>query len=321
MRIAFLWKWWSWKSTTSTSFAQYLHSINKKTLFIDADININWLDILGYDLDNFAYLSDNQSKISDYVYGQRNDIPKENFLWVTPPCELSKFIKFDDDFFQTLIQRGKNNLPAMWIWWYNQDDVGFNCYHGKSDWFITFLNHFLDRDDEYIVIDSVTWIDNSSTPLAYSYNLNVIVVEPTKKSLWVYFDFIKALEKNNIHTQVCVIWNKIESIDDENFIRDSIWNTPYIWSISFSQYMMKYDQWDNNAFNNFVEENSELFEKILLHAHNQKFDYNKYYSYMFNYFSLVCDSFYNTYFEKKLQSNIKNNIDFNSIRNNELSKY
>lgn len=321
MRIAFLWKWWSWKSTTSTSFARYLFKSWKNTIFADADINVNWLQILWFNLENFPYLSENQSKINDYTFWKRKDVSKDKYLWITPVSELSNLYRFDSNEIQNITQKNSDGLVAMWIWAYNENEIWFTCYHWKSDSFVWFLNHLLDDKDDYLVVDSVTGIDNTGTPLAYSYHLNVLVVEPTKKSIWVCTDFKIALDKNNISSNICVIWNKIESKEDEEFIKENIWDIKYLWSLSFSESMKDFDQWDKESFDKFVMENSNLYDSILEYAHSLEFDWNIYYSYMYSYFDKMCQDYYNDYFKIKLQEWVIEKLDYKTLRENELSKY
>ena len=320
MRIAFLWKWWSWKSTTSTSFASYLHKTWRNTVFADADINVNWLQILWFDLSDFPYLSDKQKVIMDFAYGERCDVTRDEFLWVSPASDKSNFYRLNEQSLSNISRKNSDNLIWMWIWAYNEDEIWFNCYHGKSDWFVCFLNHLMDKNEEYLIVDSVTGIDNASTPLAYSYNLNVIVVEPTKKSISVCTDFQTMLEKHDINSEICVIWNKVEDEDDEEFIKKNIWNAKFLWSLKFSESMKKFDQWDKESFNQFVDENKDLYEKILNYAHVLKFDWNNYYNYIFSYYQLMCQSYYNQYFWKSIDHKIVSKLDYNSIRENELSK-
>ena len=320
MRIAFLWKWWSGKSTLSTSFASYLHQSNQKTVFVDADINMNWLQILWFNPAWFPFLADKKNEIMDYTFSNRNDIDKKYYLWVTPASQKSNFYHLNDENMKNLSQKNIEWLPMMWIWWYSSEEIGFNCYHGKSDGYICFLNHLIDINDEYLVIDSVTWIDNTSSPLAYSYNLNVIVVEPTHKSIGVCRDFITALNKNNIEANICVVWNKINDKDDEKFIRENIWDLEYIWWVKYLDSMVDFDQWSQQWFFDFVNQNIQLYKKIIDFSHKTSFDKNKYYQDMYKYYSLVCDSYYNKYFWMNIKNKINKNLDFNTIYNNELSK-
>lgn len=264
MRIWFLWKGGSGKTTLSAAFASYLNTIWKNTLFIDADVNAHSHTLVWIPSDKLIPISHKWKEIQAFVKGNRTDIQNIPFLSCIPPNNDSNFITLDakNPLFSQISIQNKNWLFFMSIWSYENEDTGFTCYHGKSDNFITFLNHLLDTKDDYVVVDSVTGIDNIGTALIYSYDVNILVIEPTNKSLAVYNDFLKCINKLDYSVNYFVVCNKVADEDDIHFLQQHIPSEKILWYIQKSKSMKRFDQWDENAFDDFIQENTDTFKNI-----------------------------------------------------------
>ena len=314
MRIAFLWKWWSWKTTLSWNFANYLNAKNKKVLLVDADINMHLNTLVWIDRKNIKPLSDNWKLIENYINKNRSDVENIPFIGSMPPTLKSNFIKWiDDEFLNQISCTNDKWLKFMAIWNYNDSDVWVNCYHWKTDNYIKFLNHFLDKNDDIMIADSVTWIDNIWNPLIYSYDLNVIVVEPNQKSLWIYKDFIKGLENLWIDLNLKVVWNKVMDDEDILFLKKNIKSEHFLCYLKKSKNMKNFDRWDEEWLWLFMKEHEDIFDKIYNHLISVKKDYEKYYKNILDNHKFVSNSYYNDYYNIDFNKFIDPDFNFNKV--------
>lgn len=298
MRIWFLWKGWSGKSSISAAFASYLAKKWKNTLLIDADINVHTYDLIGIPKNILTPIGENWVEITKYLQWTRTDIKNIPFLASIPPNENSHFLTLDQQnpLLQKISQKNKDNLRFMCIWGYVNEEIGFSCYHAKTDNFILLLSHLMDKKDDYVIIDSVTGIDNVGTMLIHSYDVNILVVEPTEKSLEVYKDFIKSVETLKVKTHIFVIGNKIKNEKDKIFLETNIWKENILGYVEKSKNMKQFDQWDANGFDRFVDENSDNFEAIFQKINGKQRDLDIYSEKIVDNFFFDTTEYYNDYY-------------------------
>ena len=196
---------------------------------------------------------------------------------------------------------------------YENTDIGFTCYHGKIDSFIIFLNHLLDRSNEYLVVDSVTGIDNLGNPLVFSYDLNVFLVEPTYKSIQVYKDFIEGIKRLDFPVNVVVIGNKIETKSDEDFILENINTSHLVACIPKSNKLKLVEQGNKIYFKEMVYENSSIFEKILKILDSTEKNWDLYLKNIRSNFIYMAQNYYNKYYNIDLDSQIDSNFSYKDV--------
>lgn len=155
MRISFLGKGGSGKTTLSTSFIKFLENKNKKVLAIDADINVNLGTTLGMQT---KYLGDDFERISSYLenhsgveeHNDSSNIKAEKvIIGTTPPTNESTFIKPDlnDNFFKKFATYKNDNLALLTVGTYTDKKVGYACYHSKLGSAVLIYNRLLDNQD------------------------------------------------------------------------------------------------------------------------------------------------------------------------------
>lgn len=315
MRIAFLGKGGSGKTTLSAAFATYLYKQTKNVLLVDADVNVHINRIIGIEKIDLKPISRNMNGIVNYVKGQRSDLKDAPFISATPPSKGSRFVTLDKND-QLLKENSVSNiegLRSMSIGTYEGNDIGFTCYHGKSDAFIVFLNHLLDKKDDYLVVDSVTGTDNLGNPLIYSYDLNVIVVEPTKKSIQVYKDFIQGIGRFDYPIDIAVIGNKVETEEDKEFLKQNIQKEHLLGFVNKSDEMRSFDQGSKEDFKKFVNANPEIFSKILKELDSKQRDWDRYLKNIRANFSQMARDYYSSYYNIDLESRIDNTFSFKDV--------
>jgi len=316
MRIAFLGKGGSGKTTMAAAFATYLHENKKLTLLVDADINAHINSLIGIEDTKLKPISKITSQIIDYVKGSRIDVKDIPFISHVPPSKQSRFItlKYNDEFLNQNVVSNVEGLRLMTIGTYEDSDVGFTCYHSKIDSFVIFLNHLLDKSDEYLVVDSVTGVDNLGNSLIFSYDLNVILVEPNYKSIEVYNNFVEGVRRLDFPVNVCVIGNKVETKHDRDLILNSIKNDKHlIGFVSKSNKLKLVDQGNKMYFKEFIYENSNVFDQVLKTLDSIQRDWDIYLKNIRSSFSYMARNYYNQYYGIDLESKIDNSFSFKDV--------
>ena len=59
------------------------------------------------------------------------------------------------------------------------DDVGMKCFHGKTGVVEILLNHLVEKEHEYVVVDMTAGADWFSSGMFFKFDAVFIVVEPT----------------------------------------------------------------------------------------------------------------------------------------------
>lgn len=223
MRIAFCGKGGSGKTSISTLFIRYLASKGEQILAIDGDINQHLTHALGLDPEKVKALPrlGHQMKVlTKYVAGNNPRVNADHVIESTPAGNGSGFITFegDDDVSRHFILR-KDNLRFMAVGGHEDHDVGATCYHKFTGAEGIFLNHLLDKSDEFVIGDMCAGADPlASSGLASRYDAIYLVLEPTLKSIGVYEQARQYADPFGI--RLFVIANKITSADDLAFIEE-----------------------------------------------------------------------------------------------------
>lgn len=223
MRIAFCGKGGSGKTSIATLFVRYLTDKNEQILAIDGDINQHFSHALGLDPQKIKALPrlGHQMKIlKDYVAGNNKRIKAEHIIESTPAGNGSNFMTFDgnDPVSQHFVLR-EGNLRFMAVGGHEEHDVGTTCYHKFTGAEGIFLNHLLDKENEFVIGDMCAGADPfASSGLASRYDAIYLVLEPTLKSIGVYEQARHYADPFGI--RLFVIANKIASSEDLKFIEE-----------------------------------------------------------------------------------------------------
>ncbi len=221
MRIAFVGKGGSGKTTWSALFALAIAKKGFSTLAIDADINQHLADAFGVTATQkkgLTAIGHELSAVRKFFAGENPRVKADGtFRMTTPPGRGSVLLSsIQHRFVERYSLVVAPNLRLMETGDFEEKDVGMICYHGKTMATEIFLNHLKDPRSEYVVVDMTAGADTFSTGTFLKFDLLVLVVEPTKKSLEVYQQFKEFLPAEY---RLAVVGNKIESSEDEAFIR------------------------------------------------------------------------------------------------------
>ncbi len=278
MRIAFVGKGGSGKTTISVLFAQYIAKKGDNLLIFDADINMHIKDSLGFKkiIPSNKFLShfDATKKIKKYLIGKRRDIKDLNtFRKTTPPSNKSSLLNFEkinkSILNKFIFNIGKIKFSVLGT--YEEKDIGKSCYHNNLSILENILSHFEDQKG-FIITDMVAGVDSFANTLHSQFDVICIVVEPTKRSLDVYKHFKKLGMKSNIYKNIFVIGNKISSKNDEKFISKNIAKEKIIGYIKNSKHITETEQKNQKInLNKLSKDNIKTLEKLRkVTIHNQE---------------------------------------------------
>ncbi len=302
MRIAFLGKGGSGKTSLAAGYSRWLEHKNRIILAIDADVNTHLQDALNLDGDS-ALLGSRYEEIASYVRGARTDLGDRPILSSTPPSPQSQFIECrnNDPLLERYILK-RGSLFFLKIGAFSESDVGANCYHTKLHSLCVLLNHLNDSTADRVVIDATAGIDTLSTSLVVSYDLNIFVVEPTLKSIEVYLDYIQTDSESAKKTLVVI--NKIASPQDQHFVSKYIPDSKIVAVASQSLSLRAFEQGDKQAFENFVIENKSCWEKIEVVLQEQLMSREDQFRRLHEIHKKNCEWWYNSYYGRDLHTGL-----------------
>ncbi|MEU9404455.1 adenylyl-sulfate kinase [Streptomyces sp. NPDC048281] len=225
MRVAFVGKGGSGKTTLSALFTRHLARSGAPVVAIDGDINQHLAHALGLDEDElFAAppLSARTGEIKDYLRGTNPRIAsREAMVKTTPPGHGSRLLRLlgDDEVHSRHVQE-VGGVPLMVTGAFAESDLGVACYHSKLGAVELYLNHLVDGPGEYLVVDMTAGADAFASGLFTRFDMTFLVVEPTRKSLSVYRQYRDHAAEFGI--PVAVVGNKVTGADDLAFLRERV---------------------------------------------------------------------------------------------------
>ena len=172
-------------------------------------------------------------------------------------------------------------------------------------------NRLLDNDKLTVITDSTAGVDSVGTSMFCVSDINVFVVEPTKKSIDVYKDFVEITKKYKINNYV--IGNKVRNQDDIEFIKSQIDEKNILGFVKDSEYLRKYEQGHEEEFNSFVLDNNEINEKIFELLKSTKKDWNNYYEIQKQVYKDDCAEWYSQFYNKDLTEYIDPEFSYEEV--------
>jgi len=268
MRIAFVGKGGSGKTTLSALFAQYVNK-TYPVLAIDADLNMHLGALLGFEtelpIERHISHPEAAEAIKTRLKG-KNDRIKDlaQFRKTTPPTAESNLIYLNDpeDPILTRFGPGNENLRLLVVGTYDSEEIGASCYHNNLAILENILSHLVDTSG-VVVTDMVAGVDAFANTLHAQFDLLVLTVEPTKRGLEVFEQYRKLAEEAGVYDSLFVVGNKVRSEADAKFIETCIPPEKLIGLFKESEYMRKKDQEGGALDIDLLEsENKALLETI-----------------------------------------------------------
>lgn len=221
MKIAFVGKGGSGKTTASSLFTQYL-SYNQPVLGVDADINMHMAELFDIETDKSTVISEKQPSelIRAYLMGDNKLIASTaHFKKSTPPGAGSQLVNIrnpDDWFMSQFSRKVTDNLSVVVVGTYSEEGIASSCYHNNLAILENLLSHT--TDDGSVVVDMVAGTDAFASTLFAQFDVLFFVAEPTTRSLAVYRQYEALASKGGVLNRLFVVGNKVEDNEDIDFI-------------------------------------------------------------------------------------------------------
>ena len=269
MRIAFVGKGGSGKSTLCASFASYVSSQTTKPVVVfDADLNIHAPELLGFitiPFDKHISAPGPSDEIKKWLIGNNNIKNPGAFRKSTPPTRKSNLVRLESIQNTPLGAYGlhKCNLSVFAVGTYQEEDIGASCYHNNLAILESILSH-TDDSHGYVVTDMVAGVDSFAGTLHAQFDLTCLIVEPTMRSIEVYTKYIDLGSEAGVAESVRAIGNKIRNQKDIDFIKNHIPSEKIIGFFTDDEHIRDIDQ--NSALlsvDKLNPDNQNLLKTIL----------------------------------------------------------
>lgn len=279
MRIAFVGKGGSGKTTMSVLYAQAAREHFESTLIVDADINMHVGELIGISRDDMPppiSLPNNIEAIRRHLLGQNHLISSlAHFVKTTPPNAKSNFIdlgnKSDPVLRQFTVVR--KDLRFMTVGTYEDGAIGTSCYHNNLAIFENFLAHVIDYN-HLVVADMVAGIDAFANTLFAHFDRIILVVEPTKRGISVFEQYVELSHAAGIGNSLLVLGNKVRSHDDLDFLMSHIPERYFVGALEESAYLRVKEQTGGEVvFSQLEKKGREVIETLVARLSNTETDY------------------------------------------------
>jgi CO dehydrogenase maturation factor len=279
MKIAFVGKGGSGKTTTCSLVARFLASKKLPVLAIDGDINQHLGEALGFTANealNIPPLGIEILKIKEYLRGENQNIknPKE-MIKTTPPGPGSRLLRVQEtNPLYRYFSKTMGGVRLMVVGPFTEEDLGVRCYHSKTGSIELLLNHMIDKENEYVLVDMTAGADSFSSGLFTRFDVTFLVVEPTLKSLSVYTQYKSYAKEFGVVLKV--IGNKIEDKEDIAFIQGVV-GDDLVATFSKSSFIKQADRGVILPLEELEEENREALQQIREVIDSQEKNWKKFY--------------------------------------------
>ncbi|MBH1934869.1 ATP-binding protein [Streptomyces sp. AV19] len=230
MKIAFVGKGGSGKTTLSSLFIRHLAARRVPVVAVDADINQHLGAALGLDEAEAAALpamGAHLPLIKDYLRGSNPRIlSAETMIKTTPPGRGSRLLRVVEDnpvydaCARTVPLDDGASVQLMATGPFTESDLGVACYHSKVGAVELCLNHLVDGPGEYVVVDMTAGSDSFASGMFTRFDMMFLVAEPTRKGVSVYRQYKDYARDFGVRLKV--VGNKVQGQDDLDFLRDEV---------------------------------------------------------------------------------------------------
>lgn len=225
MKIAFVGKGGSGKTTLASLFARYLAARGLPVLAIDADSNQHLGVALGLSEEQAAStptLGDHLNDIKDYLRGDNPRIRSAAaMVKTTPPGAGSRLVSVvDPNPIYDQLSRSVDGVRLLMAGMFTEGELGVACYHSKVGAVELLLNHMVDGPAEYVVVDMTAGADSFASGMFTRFDRTFLVAEPTRQSVSVYRQY--RYYASDYGVAISVVGNKVHGQDDISYLREHV---------------------------------------------------------------------------------------------------
>lgn len=225
MRIAFVGKGGSGKSTIAYYFTKFLQNKNIRFGLVDADINMHQSTLYEIQPNCPRIVEDKiTNEILTYLKGENKSIKNlDQFRKSTPPAKGSNIINWADtnDPFLTKYTTPLGNGVLLEIGGYTEEKISSTCYHAPLAVLENILSHSIDHEMP-IVMDMVAGTDAFANTLYMHTDIFIFILEPTKRSIKVFETYLELSETAGVADRVFSIVNKVANQGDIEYVRSLV---------------------------------------------------------------------------------------------------
>jgi CO dehydrogenase maturation factor len=225
VKIAFVGKGGSGKTTLSSLFVRHLVAVGAPVVAIDADINQHLGVALGlaeHEATAIPAMGEHLREIKTYLRGANRRISSAGaMVKTTPPGSGSRLLRLgDDDPIHSRLTVDAAGAKLMATGPFTEEDLGVACYHSKTGAVELYLNHLVDGPDEYVVVDCTAGAESFASGMFTRFDLTFLVAEPTRKGVAVYRQWVDYAADYDVALRV--VGNKVHDQDDVAFLRAEV---------------------------------------------------------------------------------------------------
>jgi CO dehydrogenase maturation factor len=224
VKVAFVGKGGSGKTTMSALFARYLAASGAPVVAIDADINQHLGVALGLAEEEAAALpalGARLTAIKEYLRGSNPRISSAaTMVKTTPPGRGSRLLRVLGDDPVHDLSRVVDGVPLLVTGPFEASDLGVSCYHAKVGAVELYLNHLVDGPGEYVVVDMTAGADSFASGLFTRFDMTFLVAEPTRRGVAVWRQYREHAAGYDV--PLAVVGNKVSSADDVAYLQEQI---------------------------------------------------------------------------------------------------
>jgi CO dehydrogenase maturation factor len=225
VKIAFVGKGGSGKTTLTALFTRYLAESGHPVVAIDADINQNLAAALGLspeEEERLRPLGAHLDEVKETLRGDNPRIPSAAaMVKTTPPGRGSRLVRPGvDDPVADAFGYPAAGATLMVTGPFQEDDLGVACYHSKVGAAELYLNHSVDTAQDYIVVDMTAGADSFASGLFTRFDITFLVAEPTLRGVGVYRQYTDYARDHGVHIRA--VGNKVTGSDDADFLHEHL---------------------------------------------------------------------------------------------------
>ncbi|GGK59703.1 ATP-binding protein [Planomonospora parontospora subsp. parontospora] len=278
MRVAFVGKGGSGKTTLSALFARYTARQGGPVVAVDADINQHLGMVLGVEEDGLPRpMGSHLAEIKEWLRGDNPRITSAAaMVKTTPPGRGSRLLNLDpaDDPVHARFSAVTPEGPRLMVTGpFNEEDLGVACYHSKVGAVELYLNHLVDGHGEHVVVDMTAGADSFASGLFTRFDMTFLVAEPTRQGVGVYRQYREYAADYDV--PIAVVGNKVQGPGDVAFLREHIGDDLLV-CLEHSAAVRAMEQGRPFTLEDLEPANADALGVLLKHVDSQEKDWERF---------------------------------------------